>query len=40
MFKIATHAEIEELAEFSWEIQWNIETASYPMDRYKSKQDI
>lgn len=40
MFKIATHAEIEELAEFSWEIQWNIETASYPMDRYKSKQDM
>lgn len=40
MFKIATHAEIEELAEFSWEIQSNIETASYPMDRYKSKQDM
>lgn len=40
MFKIATHAEIEELAEFSWEIQENIATASYPMDRYKSKQDM
>lgn len=40
MFKTAIHAEIEELADFSWKIQSNIETASYPLDRYKSKQDM
>lgn len=40
MFTKATHAEIEELADFSWEIQSNIETASYPIDGYKSKQDV
>lgn len=40
MFTKATHAEIEELADFAWEIQSNIETASYPTDAYKSKQDV